>query len=522
MQAAEKAGYSRGMLPKPRWQLSHTRFVIVFSVALYAICNALNLGRLAQWFRQGDALDLSALLAYLFAGLCLLVVVFTLLAHRFTIKPAAILLTIASAAATYFIAKYGVAIDSSMIRNVVHTDGAEVAQLMSFQMIPYVLFGMLAPAALILAVDISFKPSGRYLLASLKLFAIALCLALAALAAEYNAIFRAGNVSNKYIVYSLVPINVISGSVNATTRALRPYFRRTQKEVDLVARVTMPGDLVVVLAVGESSRRKNFSLYGYERRDTNPQLRQLDGLHLLNAVATRASTLYALPKILEKNGLKLTSVVSKAGVPTSCYVNYTLYDNCAAVGETKVHDCAHGGKCYDEDVIPLLKESLTDYSSGYRFVVLHLGGGSHGPAYTDRHPSEFQRFAPMCTDADVANKCSLEQLYNSYDNTILYVDHVVAQAIRTLDAAGVPYVFIYLSDHGESLLENGVMFHGMPPGMALPAEQADIPLIVKSSVPVSIVDRPVYQQPDVFDSVLALFSIDSPGFDKSSAFIGRP
>jgi len=508
------------MLSRPSLRLPHTRFIVLFSVGLYAVCNTLNLGRLARWFRQGDALDLSALLAYLFAGVCLLVVVFTLVAHRFTIKPAAILLTIASAAATYFIAKYGVAIDSSMIRNVVHTDGTEIAQLMSVQMIPYVL-GMVVLAALILATDITFEHAGRYLLGSFKLVAVALCLALAALAVEYNAIFRAGNVSNKYIVYMLVPINVISGSVNATTRVLKPYFRTAQKNVNVVAKVTTPGDLVVVLAVGESSRRKNFSLYGYERRETTPELRQIDGLHLLDAVATRASTLYALPKILQKNGLELTTLVSKAGIPTKCYVNYTLYDNCAAVGETKVHDCGHGGKCYDEDVIPLLKEDLANYLSGYRFVVLHFGGGSHGPAYVERHPPEFRRFGPICFDADVANKCSLEQLYNSYDNTILYVDHVVAQAIRTLDASGVPYVFIYLSDHGESLLENGVMFHGMPPGMELPAEQAEIPLIVKSSQPVSIVDRPVYQQPDVFDSVLALFSIDSPGFDKSGSFIRR-
>ncbi len=69
------------------------------------------------------------------------------------------------------------------------------------------------------------------------------------------------------------------------------------------------------------------------------------------------------------------------------------------------------------------------------------------------------------------------------DNTLLYVDSVLGQAIHTLDASGVPYVFIYLSDHGESLLENGMMFHGVPPGVDLPPEQADIPLIVKSSVP---------------------------------------
>ena len=66
-------------------------------------------------------------------------------------------------------------------------------------------------------------------------------------------------------------------------------------------------------------------------------------------------------------------------------------------------------------------------------------------------------------------------------------------------------------------MEDGVMFHGMPPGVALPPQQAEIPLIVKSSVPVSIVERAEYSQPDVFDTVLDLFSIQSTGFDKAGA-----
>jgi lipid A ethanolaminephosphotransferase len=119
----------------------------------------------------------------------------------------------------------------------------------------------------------------------------------------------------------------------------------------------------------------------------------------------------------------------------------------------------------------------------------------------------------------VANRCTVDQLYNSYDNTILYVDHVLGEILQTLDRSGAPYVFIYLSDHGESLMEDGVMFHGMPPGVRLPKEQAEIPLIVKSSVPISIDRRGEYQQPDVFDTVLDLLSIRSPGFDRSGSFI---
>jgi lipid A ethanolaminephosphotransferase len=508
-------------LSRFRYRISHTGFIVGFCAALYLVCNAINLGRLAPWFRPNASLDVTAFLAYLLAGLCLFIVVFTLLAHRWTLKPFAILLAVLSGLVTYFIAKYGVAIDSSMVRNAIHTDPTEVGQLMTWQMVPWALGLVLLPVLLILRADIVFAPGARYLWGSLKLLVVALVAALLLLFSQYQAIFRAGNVSNKYIVYMLVPINIISSSINVTAKAIKPWFQTSQKDIVIDAKVTSPDDLVVVLAVGESSRRRNFSLYGYTRRETNPELKAIPDLHLLDAVATRASTLYALPKILKKGDVNLTTLVSKAGIPTACYVNYTLYDNCAAVGETKAGPCGHGGKCYDEDVVPLLERDLASYRGGYRFLVLHFGGGSHGPLYVDRHPPEFRRFEPVCRDADVANRCTLDEVYNAYDNTILYVDHVVAAAIRALDAARVPYVFIYLSDHGESLLENGVMFHGMPPGMALPAEQADIPLIVKSSVPITVVPRAQYGQPDVFDSVLDLFTIRAPGFEPAGSFLEK-
>jgi lipid A ethanolaminephosphotransferase len=386
-------------------------------------------------------------------------------------------------------------------------------------MLPYVLFLMILPAAVILAADITFEPSGRYLLTSSKLAVIAFVVAVGSLYLNYNAIHRAGNVSRKYIIYSLVPINFLTGGINAAYKSVRPYFASGPKDVQIPGRVAAPRDLVVVLAIGESSRRKNFSLYGYARRDTNPVLRGIDGLHLLDGVAKRGSTLNALPEILDKDDIKLPAVVSRLGIPTSCYVNYSLRDNCASVGEVEVSQCAHGGKCYDEDVIPLLEENLKTYVSGQRFVVLHLGGGSHGPVYSDRTPPEFQRLQPQCTDADVANRCTLEELYNAYDNTILYVDHVLGRILQSLDRSGAPYVFIYLSDHGESLMEEGRLFHGMPPGVPLPPEQAQVPLIVKASVPISIVRRDEYPQQDVFDTVLDLFSIETPLFDKGGSFI---
>ncbi len=503
-----------------RLRVSHARFSVLFCGLLYWVFNVLNFEKLAKWFPQKEGYDLAALAAYLVAGQCLFLVFFVLLAHRWTIKPLAILLLLASAPAAYFISKYDVAIDSSMILNAIHTDLTEVGQLLSVQMVPYALLLIAVPVMLLLPLEITFRSAGRYLLASLKLVVAALAVAVLALYSNYNAILRAGNVSNKYIVYSLVPINVISGTLSAAGKLAKPYLR-SRKVIEIAGRVTRQDDLVVVLAVGESSRRSSFSLYGYKRRETNPVLQAMGGLHLLDGVARRGSTLYALPEILARGDVRLPQVASRLGVPTACYVNYTLYDNCTEPGETKVSGCGHGGRCYDEDVVPLLERDLAAYRSGPRLVVLHLGGGSHGAIYRDRHPPEFSRFEPGCTDADVANRCSLDQLYNAYDNTILYVDFVLGEILSRLESSGVPYVFIYLSDHGESLMEEGRMFHGVPPGITLPPEQAEIPLIVKASVPIRIVERDEYRQQDVFDTVLDLLSIESPVADRSRSFVKR-
>jgi len=105
-------------------------------------------------------------------------------------------------------------------------------------------------------------------------------------------------------------------------------------------------------------------------------------------------------------------------------------------------------------------------------------------------------------------------------NTILYVDHVLAEIIRKLDRSGVPYVFIYLSDHGESLMEGGRMFHGTARRAAARGTGRN-PLDREIFSAISIVERPAYHQQDVFDTVLDLLSIETTSFDKNRSFIKR-
>lgn len=499
--------------------VSHLRYSVLFTLLLYLVSNAVNHDKITSWFHAGDSIHFSALLAYLTLGYCLWLIVFLLFAaHPRIIKPFSILLLLLSAAAVYFIRKYSVAIDTSMVLNVLYTDTTEAGALLSVQMLPYLLLLVLIPGWLVMRTSITFAAPPRYLLHSAAVILLAFAIGAAAMYARFDSISQAVNLSRKYVVHSLVPVNIIRSSISATADMLEPYLQRSEP-VQFDARVSRKDDLVVVLAIGETSRQKSFSLYGYTR-NTNPRLSAMDNLHVLNGQASVGTTLYALRQILEKHDVKLPAVTHKAGIDTVCYVNFTLYDNCDPVGETAVSNCRYGD-CYDEDVIPLLQNKLRDYDGGYRFIVLHLGGGSHGPTYIDRYPPTFRHFQPVCEDADVVNQCSRQQLYNAYDNSILYVDHVLDKIIGSLEQGGLPYVFIYLSDHGESLLEGGRIFHGMPPGIPLPPEQADVPLLVKSSVPIEIVRRDAYRQPDVFDTILDLFSIESDRFDTKGSFIKK-
>ena len=155
--------------------------------------------------------------------------------------------------------------------------------------------------------------------------------------------------------------------------------------------------------------------------------------------------------------------------------------------------CRHE-KCYDEDVVPLLENDLKSYDSGYRFVVLHLGGGSHGPHTAIDIRRSSCASSPPATTPTLPTSARSSRSTTRTTTPFFTLIMSWRKLSQTLERRGAPYVLIYVSDHGESLMENGVMFHGMPPGMALPAEQAEIPLIVKSSVPITIDPRVEYQQ----------------------------
>ena len=150
-------------------------------------------------------------------------------------------------------------------------------------------------------------------------------------------------------------------------------------------------------------------------------------------------------------------------------------------------------------------------------IVLHMMG-SHGPTYYKRYPERFKKFLPACDTADL-QKCSREQIVNTYDNTILYTDFVISSAIDILKKfPQYETGLIYISDHGESLGENNIYLHGIPYAIA-PQEQKKVPFLLwvsekmkkSTSSDWKCLQRQArtagYSQDNLFHSVLGLMKV---------------
>jgi lipid A ethanolaminephosphotransferase len=136
-----------------------------------------------------------------------------------------------------------------------------------------------------------------------------------------------------------------------------------------------------------------------------------------------------------------------------------------------------GEDCTDEVLLQVMDDKINSFKGKEGIVFLHLLG-SHGPTYYKRYPESHAKFKPDCETSDL-QKCTDEQIVNSYDNTILFTDYLMAKVIDNLKTFDKTYhtAVFYVSDHGESLGENGVYLHGMPYSMA-PNEQTHVPFIV--------------------------------------------
>ena len=225
---------------------------------------------------------------------------------------------------------------------------------------------------------------------------------------------------------------------------------------------------VYVLVIGESSVRGHWQLFGYDRPD-NPELSKLSNLIPITEMVTSwPETVAAVPLMLTRKPItsnqpqwkepSFLSAMQEAGFETWWISNqYPVgrYDSPVAiyayeaqhvvwVNHTANWDNAGG---YDENLIQPLRKTLAA-SDKDLFIVLHMMG-SH-ISYDYRYPPAFARFKPVESDTR-SHVAEYVRIQNSYDNTILYTDHVLAQIIDVLKQSGAVTALWFESDHGELL-----------------------------------------------------------------------
>jgi lipid A ethanolaminephosphotransferase len=254
---------------------------------------------------------------------------------------------------------------------------------------------------------------------------------------------------------------------------------------------------VTIIVVGETARAMNFSLNGYER-DTNPRLSKQDGLiNFTQVQSCGTATAVSLPCVFSgftredysegkaRSQEGLLDVISYAGIDVLWRNNNS---GCKGVCDRVYYEdlslpkpgdpFCNTEECYDERLLQGLPGVIRNAKRDI-VIVLHQKG-SHGPAYRNRYPAEFQRFGPVCTTNEVG-KCSRESIVAAYDNTIAYTDYFLSKTIDLLRTAGaednVDTAMLYFSDHGESLGEKNMYLHGAPYVMS-PEEQRHVPMML--------------------------------------------
>ncbi|MGB4468946.1 MAG: phosphoethanolamine--lipid A transferase [Azovibrio sp.] len=419
-------------------------------------------------------------------------------AFRRSIKPLLVLLLALAASAGFYMQKFGIYVDPDMLRNVLRTDPAEARELLTLDLLPHLTLYLALPLLFLSRVDIRPRRLGKALLVRGLSLAAALVLGVAGLALAYQdlaALMR----NQKEVRYLITPGNV----VYSLARALSQDAQASPAVKKTIAPDAAPGaawarrdkPVLFVLVVGETARAANWGPHpgpDGKLRDTTPETAAQDVIGFTDVSSCGTNTEVSLPCMFSLQGRRhydeadirgsesLLQVLARAGFRVIWRDNQSGCKGVCAGLELQRPEprpaLCDGERCLDEILLDGIPRLAAD-QHGNLVLVLHQLG-NHGPAYYKRYPEAFRRFGPGCDTADLS-QCSQAQIGNSYDNALLYTDHFLARTIDLLKAQEARYdtALLYVSDHGESLGENGLYLHGMPYAIA-PREQTRVPMLM--------------------------------------------
>jgi len=510
-------------------------FVVNFPVLLhfYQILHALPA------YKIGFAISIPFVL---FAALNF---VFTPFTFKPVFKPFFIILLLLSGLASYSELTYHVVFDRSMIENIVETQQSEASSYLNTSVIVWFVLTAILPAVLLFLVPVKYNQSvikrlGVRILSMLVSLAI-----IGAVASQYYQDYASVGRSNRTLNVEILPTNFLYSSSEYfyhkyLTKPLK--FEKVGTDAKLVQK---PGQkpTLMFLVIGETGRAQNQSINGYDK-PTNGFTQKTSDMVFFNhvsscgtATAVSVPCMFSDMKRVDFNNDRAHASDSFLDILQRAGVSVYWKDNdegCKGVCDrvpnvtiptTKDGKFCDGETCYDEALLEGIDDKIVDDGKN-KVIALHLIG-SHGPAYYHRYPDNFRYFMPDCERSDIQN-CTHEQLVNTYDNTVRYTDYVLTQVIAKAKKYQDKYnvAMIYLSDHGESLGEDGLYLHGTPYSVA-PPQQTHVPMmfwlspqyVAAQSLSLSCLQSEAakndYSQDNLFHTVLDAMDVKTSVIDPS-------
>ena len=459
-------------------RITSSKHITAFMLTLYY---QLAYGAALIWFYDQAGVNslVESIKDALISSVMVYMLFFALLIRRWVYAAAVPLLFITSTFTSFFIYFYKILPNWDNIGLMFNTKSYEALEMISPEMIWYcscsIAVGLLVFAVFYRWYSFGKSPSRKILITECGLPLLAVFLA-----AYYPAMSDIG-----YREY--LPFDYVSASSRyfiEHVKLLTLSDKRRDISLAEYHQAGTPKNMKVVILVGEAARSDHFGFNGYER-NTTPYLSKLENsVTFKDVIACGNQTTVSVPCMLTRGTREdpevyrretsFISIFNRQGFTSYWVTNQNLYDGISTpvtlIAEEANHKISGAGRVKDNILIDRLHEILADNTDN-QLIILHMVG-SHF-FYDWRYPESFKKYSPTCPKILIQG-CSHEQVINSYDNTILYTDYIVntlAHELKKYDA-----FMVFIPDHGESLGENGVYFHGDYLSRNLPA-QIHVPML---------------------------------------------
>jgi len=440
---------------------------------------------------------------------------------------------------------YSAVIDDDMIRNIMQTNIDESMDLLTLkQMLYFLLLGVL-PSLIIYKAPVEYKSLKKELFSKVKAVVILLLIIFVSVilfSKHYTSFIR----EHKPLRYSINPtywiysIGKYISSTSSTTIVIQK-IGTDAKVIELDNDKNDEHTELVIMVVGEAARASRFSLNGYEK-ETNPLLKKENIINFTNMYSCGTSTAQSVPCMFSvfdkehysyKKGLNTYNILDILAYTTKIKVLWRD-NNSDSKGvalrvpyqdykSPKNNTICIDGECRDEGMLVGLDEYIEKNKNKDILIVLHQMG-NHGPAYYKRYTKKFEKFKPVCKTNQL-EICTKDEISNAYDNAILYTDYFLSKTINFLKKYEKTHetALIYMSDHGESLGENGIYLHGLPYFMA-PDAQTHIGSLMwfgeemSKNINIEKIKKnnaKRYTHDNLFHTLLGIFEVQTDVYDKN-------